>query len=236
MSEDVLSNLADFEFALACLDNDDHGKYAAEFYQRYKRTVEAFLMGRGATEVEAEEVTEDTFSKCLAPLGGNRPKLSLFNGKCALQTWLNTVALNDFLTHKRKEKPRPLEDPQKSNDEEEVVLPGGQIPPVEPERAPLLQLLRSAIDNSFQKCSAEDFVLLELAHRDEIKGKELAVMFRCDEPTISRRLKRAGQGIRKSTLDYIKSTDPYLKLVWDDFLELCRVAAPSDFEDDYEPS
>lgn len=54
-------------------------------------------------------------------------------------------------------------------------------------------------------------------------------MFRCGIATISRDVQRAGQRIADATLGYIKATDPWLELRWEDFIELCGSASPACF-------
>ena len=92
--------------------------------------------------------------------------------------------------------------------------------------------MRTAVESAFLNCDAEDFVLLQLAHCDELKLRELAVMFRCDNGTISRRLERAQQGINAATMARVKARDPWLELRWEDFVELCHSASPAFFDEE----
>ena len=54
-------------------------------------------------------------------------------------------------------------------------------------------------------------------------------MFDCSIASVSRQVARASQEIAEATLQYIKATDPWLELQWEDFLELCRSASPACF-------
>ena len=95
--------------------------------------------------------------------------------------------------------------------------------------APLIKLMRDAVEAAFQECAAEDFVLLQLAHMDGLHLKELAQMFHCSKSTIDRDVKRAGKRVSEATLRYVRRIDPWLELKGEDFLELCRVASPACF-------
>jgi transcriptional regulator with XRE-family HTH domain len=72
-------------------------------------------------------------------------------------------------------------------------------------------------------------VLLQLEHCDQLEREDLARMFGCSKPTISRLLHRASAEIEKRTLGYLREHDPWLELKWDDFVELCRTATPACF-------
>jgi hypothetical protein len=89
--------------------------------------------------------------------------------------------------------------------------------------------MRGAVETAFQKCDAEDFVLVQLAHANGLLGRELAVMYSCSEAKISRDLERARRSISAATLDYVREQDPWLELQWEDFLELCSVVSPACF-------
>jgi len=216
VSDETLSRSEESHFVEMCLEQPV--RCAAEFDRRYRKKTEAFLVAKGAHEEEAKDAFAVVVSQCFSPAPDKVSKFMHFDGSCALQTWLNKLTLNQFFTYKRRERLMESLD----------ALPGGRekwagsVDAAESERMPLLELLRSAILAAFQACTAEDFVMLQLAHGDGIMHKELATIFRCDEPAMSRRLKSAREGIRDATLGYIKHSDPYLKLKWQDFMDLVR--------------
>ena len=232
---DLNPHLDDFHFAQECLEGK--GSSLSHFQETYRPKIVAFLKSQGASLDEAREIVENMWSECVASTPTARPKLERYHGGCALQTWLSTIALNSLVSRRRRETRwgRIVEsaDAKKPDGGERGEGAwSGKAEDVEPERAPLLALMRAAIDTAFQECSPEDFVLLQLAHCDQLKEKELAVMFRCDVATISRRLQRASKGISRVTLRHIKEADPLLDLKWDDFMELCRSTGPSYFNED----
>jgi RNA polymerase sigma factor (sigma-70 family) len=220
----------DFHLAQECLEQKHSA--LAHFQNTYREPLMAFLLHSGASFDEASEVINDLWADCLATQPEARPRLHRYNGMCALQTWLNTIALNNLITRKRRQQrwQKLIPDRIATSEEDDEHSSGhASMGSLEPEQAPLLEIMRLAVENAFKTCDAEDFVLLQLAYCDELKIRELAIMFRCDGGTISRRLDRAQRGINVATMAHIKKRDPWLDLRWDDFVELCRSANPASF-------
>jgi RNA polymerase sigma factor (sigma-70 family) len=228
---DLNPHLDDFHFAQECLEGKSSS--LSYFQENYRPKLLAFLKRQGASPDEASEIVENMWAECVAPTPTARPKLERYQGGCALESWLHTIVLNTLITRRRREKIVRTVDPKPQDGQERDDGPWkGTAEEVELDPAPLLALLRSAIDTAFKECSPEDFVLLQLAHCDQLKEKELAVMFRCDVATICRRLQRAQKGINRSALRHVKEADPLLHLKWEDFMDLCRSAGPSYFVED----
>ena len=215
-------HLPDFHLAERCIEHD--ATALALLQSTYGGPVRAYLVNAGASSDEARETVQCLWGDLLTPTANGRARLLNYDGSCKLLTWLNSVALNALLTRKRVDGRRQRRFP--SSEE------GGQIetpdddPPVE---TPLLELLRDAVQFAFGNCPAEDFVLLQLAHADDLHVMELAKMFGRTKSALSRDMQRAGEGIAGATLQYIKATDPWLQLQWEDFLDLCRSASPACF-------
>ena len=219
---DALPYPADFEFAQKCLEGD---AAAIEELQRdFGPIIAAYLVHRGASARQAHDITDALWADCLATRASFRPRLATYNGQAPLQIWLKTVALNQLIKLHGQEK-RRLEI---SIDHQVGQAPHPPAPELATE-APLLVLMRSALEAAFQKCAAEDFVLLQLAHTDGLRHEELARMFECVPSTISRRLVLAQEEIAAETIRFIRQADPLVELKWEDFVELCRVASPACF-------
>ena len=226
---DLNSHSDDFNFAQDCVDGK--GSSLSCFHQTYHPTLVAFLKARGATVHEAEETAETVLSECMATTKNGRPKLASYQGACSLQTWLNTVAIHSLYDlRRRKTILAPFDNGMPPEGRIDGGPPGDTVD-AELDRVPLLALLRSAIDTAFRECDPEDFVLLQLAHCDQLKERELAVMFRCNTGTICRRLQRARESISEVALRRVKETDEHLELRWDDFLDICRFTDQSYFEE-----
>jgi DNA-directed RNA polymerase specialized sigma24 family protein len=223
--------LSDFDLCHECLEGK--GSAVEELRQKFGAPTTSYLVGAGATAAEATEVVARIWADLLLPRGDRPARLQLYDGTCALQTWLNTVALNRLVSRKRNEQRwRDLIPPTMGggSDGEEFSAEWQADPDVdEAGDSPLMQIMRVAIESAFQSCEPEDFVLLHLKHLDGLRGAELGRMFGCHESVISRRIGEAEALINKSTLQKVHQTDPWLELQWTDFLELCRSATPACF-------
>ena len=203
-----------------------------ELRERCEPAVRNYLQRAGASSAEAAEVVADLWADCLLPRRSGRARLASYNGKAGLETWLNTVAFNAFLLRKRRANldERVFSHGWIEGDAPGADSPAHRVPAVSaPPDAPLIQLLREAIEAAFLSCPAEDFVILQLAHTDRLRLVELAVIFDCGVSTMSSRLQRASDSIAAATMRHIRESDPWLELQWPDFLDLCRVATPACF-------
>ena len=237
--QNALPYADDFHFAQECLE----GKSSALAYlqETYREPLLAFLQRSGALPHEAGEIVTELWSDCIAPQAGRTPKLARYNGACLLRTFLNTITLNTLVTRRRKERrwhellsvqvaeAGATADPAAPDAETEAPDSEAKVEGAEPVEAPLLEIMREAIQAAFMACPAEDFVLLQLAQMDGLYVKELARMFGRGDGSINRDVHRAGEEIAEATLQYVKATDPWLELKWEDFLELCRTASPACF-------
>lgn len=232
MNHDSL-HLADLNLAQKCCEADEPS--IALLLERFGAATGIYLMRAGARPEEAREVVGSLWADLLASAGDRPLRLLRYDGSCALQTWLNTVALNKLLTRKRTEQrwqrlaPLSVSEFQAGQTEERepgwLADPGG----AEAAEAPLIEIMRTAIEEAFLACDPEDFVVLQLAHCDGLHQAELGTIFGCDASVISRRLKKAQEKIAAATLSKIRQTDPWLDLQWEDFTELCRAATPACF-------
>ena len=212
---DSIQHLADFNLVERCLENDADA--LAQLQQSYRGAVTAYLSSRGASSVEAQETVEMLWGDLLTPASTGRTPLSRYNGKCALLTYLNLVALSRLFGRKRVTGRYERRFP--SADAVEFPEPAGESASKD---APLIKLIRDAVEFAFQNCDAEDFVLVQLEYYDDLDRGDLARMFRCSESTIHRKLENARSAVRKCALDYIRERDPWLELRWEDFIDLCR--------------
>lgn len=220
----------DFHLAQECLE----GKLSAleHLQAKYWQPLVAFLQSCGAHPAEAEEIVTQLWADCVTPRNGRKPKLAHYNGSCALKTFLSRVTMNVLIDLRRQQTrhtklvpPAIGPDGAPSNGED---APASGWATDAPEAA-LLDLMRSAVEAAFTSCPAEDFVLLLLSDRDNLRAPELAKMFGCCRDTLTSRLKDARRGIRKAAEQSIRARDPWLQLQWADFVELCRTASPACF-------
>ena len=229
---EVIAHPEDFQLAQKCLEGETPAISALQ--ESFAAPVLKFLLHTGASLEEATEVVDALWADCLAPMGRGHIRLTGYNGRCALLTWLNTVALNCLLSRKRTERNRATLFETRSDfsaqDDENSSTPIAEVAEVERlDQAPLLDLMRVAIERAFAECPPEDFVLLQLAHSDGLKLAELARIFGTSRSSIDRQIARAGRELQAATLAAIRSIDPWIELEWSDFVELCRSASPTCF-------
>ena len=201
--------------------------------ERHRSALVNYLIHAGATVAEAHELVEELWAECLAERRLRRPRLATYLGNSPLQSWLKAVALNNLIQLKRREARRTRiirEEPITENDGD---AEGGVAETADganaPTEQPLLEIIRGAVEFAFRECDPQDFVLLQFAHANGLRGRELAQMFGCSEAKISRDLEAARRQVVKDTMAYVRQQDPWLELKWEDFVELCRAVSPSCF-------
>ena len=208
-------HLADFNLVERCLEND--ASALAQLPALYAGPVTAYLITRGASSVEASESVDLLWGDLVTPATTGRTPLSRYNGKCALLTYVNLVALSKLYDRKKVGGRHDRRFPSS-----EVVTfsePAGEC---EARDYPLIELIREAVVFGFEKCAAEDFVLVQLQYYDDLRRGDLARMFQCSEATIHRKLETARGAVRNGALGYVRERDPWLELRWEDFIELCQ--------------
>jgi len=216
---------ADFLLAQRCLEGEVRA--IRQFQETYRPVLMAYLRSAGGEETEAEEVTEWLWADCLMERPDHRPRLANYAGRSSLKSWLYPLAINRLIARKRSENlwSKIVEEGLDLEQMESAAVGHAPVPA----EAPLVDLMRRAVEAGFRECAAEDFVLLQLVHMDRLRLVELAQMFNCSKSKIDRDLERAGKVVAEATLRHIRELDPWLELKWEDFVELCQVASPACF-------
>ncbi|MEY2563065.1 MAG: Bacteriophage protein [Verrucomicrobiota bacterium] len=196
-----------------------NGSAAAELRRRYHGRVVAVLCARGANPTEAEDLVADLWSDCFVAPPDKKTLLGKYQGRCALESWLLTVATHRLVDLKRRQNFRvDVPPPERGSEDFFERRP-------QPEKfsgeARLLKLLREAIRNAFAKRDSESVLMLKLVHLHQLTQREIARMWGWHESKVSRALEVARQNIARDILAELKRVDPWLELQWEDFLELC---------------
>jgi len=228
---DVLPFPDDFLLAQRCLEGEPLAVRQLE--QTHRADLVNYLIHAGAAPEEARQLTDELWADCLADRPERPPRLATYAGNSPLQTWLKAVALNKLVQLKRREKrvrqvimdEAPMDDAIAADHPRAPSSSGAQ----DSAEAPLLEIMRGAVEAAFRDCDPEDFVLVQFAHANGLRGRELALMFSCSEAKISRNLDRAKRKIAAATMGYVHEQDPWLELQWEDFIELCKVVSPACF-------
>ena len=215
----------DLSFAQSVLSANSAA--AAELRSRYHGRLVAVLCARGASATEAEDLVADLWSDCFAAPPNRPTLLSKYQGRCALESWLLTVATHRLIDLKRRQTFRvEVAASDRSSDD---FFDRRPQPEATPREESLLKLLRAAIRNAFAKRDSESVLMLKLVHLHQLTQREVARMWGWHESKVSRALDAARESIARDILLELKRADPWLDLQWEDFLELCSGSADALF-------
>ena len=203
-----------------CLEDDtDALTILRNKYQHFLKTV---LMVRGASEIEAEDLLADLWGDCVAGADDTASLLEKYSGRCPLKNWLTTVATNRLFDLKRKLRVRgaaSYEDDEGGRNDSS--LRSLILAPLIREGV-LVGLLRESLQHALDRCSASALLMLRLVYLHGLTLREVGRMWGWHESKVSRCLTQAMSEIQANTLKLIKQTDPWMELIWQDFLDLCE--------------
>lgn len=213
----------EIELVARCLEHDQQA--VARLQQQYGRALIGFLVSAGATETVARDIVGSLWSDCAVGDTTHSPRLKRYHGKCALITWLKTVAMNELIDLKRREaRFRKIEALAISEgigvDAYQALSPG--VMTLAHTEQPLLALMETALSSAMKKCSSQAFVLLRLVYLNGLTQREAARLWGWHESKVSRTLDSALKLIASETLYAMKAADPWIEVGWDDFVELCN--------------
>jgi DNA-directed RNA polymerase specialized sigma24 family protein len=211
---------ADFLFAELCLAGT--ARAVEELREVRLPEVRKYLHQAGVTMQVTDELLADLLTDLLTADTRRPPLLASYRGHCALATWLNTLALNRAISRMRSETRRLQRDAAAAEASPTAA-------PEEPDTA-LRELLASAVRGAFARCAPENFVLLHLLHAGELRIGELSRIFDCDPQTVHARADRTAAEVRFAILSEITRRDPWLKLTFEQIIELLRPDLPMLFE------
>ena len=216
----------DLAFVRKVLEGDETA--ADSLRRKHHAKMYAMLCARGASETEAEDLIADIWSDCFRGRSRHPALLSKYGGRCALQSWLVTVALNRLIALKRRQRFQlDLSEPGFQR----LTADPNQVGPFSPSsnETAITDLLLLSLRKAFSLCTAETVLMLKLVHLYDISQREIGRMWRWHESKVCRQLNRARNEIKACVLSEIQRTDPWLKLTWEDFVQIC--ADSPDFSD-----
>ena len=190
--------LSDLALARACALGNEHAweRFLALYRQPLTRAAIA-ITGRETLGRElADALYAELYGLNLRD-GQRRSPLESYQGRGSLLGWLRTTLAQRHVDHHRKTwREEPL--PEAIGDS-----PAGDPPAAAPEPAPEpeeLTLLASAIQHCLAQQNAEDRFLLAAYYLDQRTLAQIARTLNVHEATISRRLRRAVEDLRKDLL------------------------------------
>ena len=224
--ESRVKHQEDLDIARRALAGDEEA--AKVIATEHQEMMVRFLVARGATQDDAEEVVADMISECFgARKTGDtgRPILESYEGRSALSTWLVTIVLNRWLDFRRRDKfkgelPRYPDDSPETDPFERVADDTGHGALTEDLEA----LMREALQSAFASLDPEVLLILKLIYQHQVSQQMIALMWRSNQSKISRIISAARDQIREVTLERIRERDPELSLEWTDFLKLCQAS------------
>jgi RNA polymerase sigma factor (sigma-70 family) len=195
---------------------------AEELRNRYQGKLIGVLRARGANQTEAEDLVADLWTDCFGARTNRPTLLTKYQGRCALESWLLTVATNRLVDLKRRQSFRV--DVPPSPDSPEDFFDRRAHPEKATSEKPLLNLLRDAIRRAFARQDEDAVLMLKLVHLHQLSQREISRMWGWHESKVSRTLDATRQSVAKIILLELKKVDPWLELRWDDFVELCATS------------
>jgi RNA polymerase sigma factor (sigma-70 family) len=192
---------------------------ASELRTRYHGKLVGVLRARGANQTEAEDLVADLWTDCFAAPANRQTLLTKYQGRCALESWLLTVATHRLVDLKRRQSFRvDVSSSEQSTDSFFDRTPQAERPSSEKH---LVHLLRGAIQQAFSAQDPEAVLMLKLVHLHQLTQREIARMWGWHESKVSRTLEVTRQNVARTILADLKKIDPWLELRWEDFVELC---------------
>jgi RNA polymerase sigma factor (sigma-70 family) len=195
---------------------------ASELRTRYQGKLVGVLRARGASQTEAEDLIADLWTDCFGARINRPSLLTKYQGRCALESWLLTVATNRLVDLKRRQSFRVEVAP--SPDSPDDFFDRRPHPEKPTSEKPLVDLLRQAIRRAFAKQDQDAVLMLKLVHLHQLSQREISRMWGWHESKVSRALDTTRQSVAKVILFELKKVDPWLELRWEDFVELCATS------------
>ncbi len=204
----------DLDWVQACLEEDTQA--ISRFHEEFSIFLRAFLLKHGATIFETEDIVPPLLADCVVGDGVKPPIFSRYNGQSCLRSWLSVIALNRWISQKRR---ASLHFRTMAKLEKDAEMTESRLD--DPSDKILRTLLIEAIQEAMNHVDPEEVVLLRLVHTHGISQRELAELWGWHESKLSRHLRDSAQKVSKLTLEALKKKDSQLNPRWEDFLEIC---------------
>jgi RNA polymerase sigma-70 factor (ECF subfamily) len=183
--------LADLVLARACAAGNERAweRFVATYRQQLERAAIAITGSNSLGRDLADQLYAELYGLTTRD-GARRCPLQSYRGRGSLIGWLRTTLAQRHVDHYRGSR---REQPLKEFDT--------PAPDAEPEKpASELTILKKAVEGAVSRCAAEDRFLLAAYYLDERTLLEIAPVLHVHEATVSRKLKRVCQEVRKAIL------------------------------------
>lgn len=181
--------LGDLVLARACANGNERGW--ERFVALYRQTLLRAAIAITGSETLGSELADQLYAELYGLTerdGKRRCPLDSYRGRGSLMGWLRTTLAQRFVDHhRRSHREQPLEE--------------FDVPAPEPEKLTVeLTALGNAIEEALRRQDAEERFLLAAYYLDGRTLLEIAKALGVHEATISRRLRRVTDGLRKQVL------------------------------------
>jgi len=131
--------------------------------------------------------------------GMRRSLFDYFHGRSKLTTWLHAILAQRHVDEiRRTRKLEPLDDPEDEERNSQAAGDGIKNLSPDPERAPYLAMMQAALESALAALAPRDRLRLAYYYVEELSLLEIGKLLGEHEATVSRKLERARQGLRRS--------------------------------------
>ncbi len=190
-------HLPDLVLARACAGGNERAW--ERFIEVYRQPLVRAAIAIAGSETLGRDLADQLYAELYGLTvrdGERRCPLHSYRGRGSLLGWLRTTLAQRYVDHHRRtRREEPLE---------EFDTPTPDPAPEQPARE--LSLLERAIEQALEMREAEDRFLLAAYYLDGQTLKQVAALLRVHEATVSRKLRRAIQEIRKQVLKNLQNS------------------------------
>jgi RNA polymerase sigma-70 factor, ECF subfamily len=214
-AEDFLSNIKANELclAIACECGDEMAW--RQFELEYRHSMRSAARSLTKDEAEGEDLIQFVFGELYGVrMDGDRrlSKLSHYSGRGSLGGWLRAVIYQCFIDRKRQtarfEQVEEIEEFDRLANEAVKHLNGNGSAPAnhhgEIEDTRLRLATEEAMTQAFNEIEPRDRLLLNYYYFDDLTLREIGLLLRVHEATISRWLARAQRQVKRKTEDILQ--------------------------------
>ncbi len=188
--------LDDLVLARACADGNERAweRFIAVYRQPLIRAATAIAGSQTLGRDLADQLYAELYGLKVRD-GKRRCPLHSYRGRGSLMGWLRTTLAQRHVDHHRRTRhEEPIEEFDAPASDPAPGQPAGELP-----------MLEIAIEKALARREAEDRFLLAAYYLDGQTLKQIAGVLRVHEATVSRKLRRAIQAIRKQVLRNLQS-------------------------------
>jgi RNA polymerase sigma-70 factor (ECF subfamily) len=177
---------SDGELIARTLEGDEQAfaRIVSRFQRRIFRVASAILRD----EMEADQVTQDTFVQAYL-------NLARFESRCSLETWLTRIAINRSRDSIRGRRWLPRWTRRDGSEDEQVPETADERP--DAEREAISREMNAAIERAVDGLSGQQKIIFRLRHYEELSLEEIATSMGLRPGTVRAHLFRAVHKVRR---------------------------------------